>query len=236
MKIKVLAFTTIALMAASCIVQQPAKGSVEDYDYAVSGEVKALSASGGVDIIVDDALQPGEVRVRTNTDVIENVEVYIEGSTLCIKQTTSRLRPKVLEVRVPAYDYEGLAASGGSDITWRSCNVPVLTVAASGGAEVDIEANSYTITVSTSGGAGIEIWGSCRQLDVAASGGADVSAERLAAKHVTVSASGGADVEVYATESITVLASGGADVSYSGNPRIKDINTSGGADVERDND
>ena len=95
MKIKVLVFATIALMAASCIVQRPAKGSIEDYDYAVSGEVKALSTSGGVDIIVDDALQPGEVRVCTHTDMIENVEVYTKGSTLYIKQTTCRLRPKV---------------------------------------------------------------------------------------------------------------------------------------------
>lgn len=236
MKIKVLAFATIALMAASCIAQQLAEGSIEDYDYTVSGEVKALATSGGVDVIVDDTLQPGEVRVRTHTDVIESVEVYTKGSTLYIKQTTCRLRPKVLEVRVPDYDYESVAASGGSDITWHGCDAPVLTVAASGGADVDIEANSESITISTSGGADVEMWGSCRQLDVAASGGADVSTERLVAEHVTLSASGGADVEVHAVESITILASGGAEVTYSGNPRINDINISGGADVERDND
>lgn len=38
---------------------------------------------------------------------------------------------------MPDYGYESVAASGGSDIVWRSCNVPVLTVAASGGADVE---------------------------------------------------------------------------------------------------
>lgn len=236
MKINILTLTAITLLAASCIVQQPAEGAIEDYDYTVSGEITALSTAGGVDVIVDNTLQPGEVLVRTHTDVIENVEVCTKGSTLYIKQTTCRLRPRVLEVRVPDYGYESVAASGGSDITWRGCNVPILTVAASGGADVDIEANSESITISTSGGADVEMWGSCRQLDVAASGGSDVSTERLVAEHVTLSASGGADVDVHAVESITVLASGGADVTYSGNPRINDINISGGADVERDND
>lgn len=236
MKIRILAISVVALLVASCIVQQPAKGPVEDYNYAISGEVKALSTSGGVDVIVDSTLDPGRVRVRTNTDVIECVEIYTENSTLHIKQTTCKLRPKILEVYVPAYDYESVAASGGSDITWRGCNVPMLTVAASGGADVDIEANSDSITLSTSGGADVEIWGISRQFDVSASGGSDVSAKRLIAEHVTVSASGGADVEVYASKSITMLASGGADVSYSGNPAVKDINVSGGADVERDDD
>lgn len=217
MKIKAFTFTVIALLAVSCIVQQPAVGAIEEYDYTISSEVKALSTSGGVDVIVDNTLQPGEVRVRTHTDVIESVEVYTKGATLYIEQTTCKLRPKVLEVRIPDYGYESVAASGGSDIVWCDCNVPMLTVAASGGADV-------------------EICGSSRQLDVAASGGADVSTERLVAEHVTVSASGGADVEVHATKSITILASGGADVTYSGNPEIKDINVSGGADVERDDD
>lgn len=236
MKIKAFTFTLIALLAVSCIVQQPAVGAIEEYDYTISGEVKALSTSGGVDVIVDNTLQPGKVRVRTHTDVIESVEVYTKGATLYIEQTTCKLRPKVLEVRIPDYGYESVAASGGSDIVWCDCNVPMLTVAASGGADIDIEANSDSITLSTSGGADVEICGSSRQLDVAASGGTDVNTERLVAEHVTVSASGGADVEVHATKSITILASGGADVTYSGNPEIKDINVSGGADVERDDD
>lgn len=236
MKINILTLTAITLLAASCIVQQPAEGAIEEYDYTISGEVTALSTAGGVNVIVDNTLQPGEVFVRTHTDVIKDVEVYARNSTLYIKQTTCRLRPRVLEVRVPDYGYESVAASGGSDIVWRGCNVPTLTVAASGGADVDIEANSDSVTISTSGGADVEIWGSCRQLDVAASGGSDVSTERLVAEHVSVSASGGADVDVHAVESITVLASGGADVTFSGNPSIKDINATGGADVERDND
>ena len=113
MKIRILAISVVALLVASCIVQQPAKGPVEDYNYAISGEVKALSTGGGVDVIVDSTLDPGRVRVRTNTDVIESVEIYTENSTLHIKQTTCKLRPKILEVYVPAYDYRVAPTSHG---------------------------------------------------------------------------------------------------------------------------
>lgn len=172
--------------------------------------------SNGFNVIIDETIPHGEVRVLTNTDIFEYVEVEVIDNTLNLGMKPCNISTQTLEVRMPAYNLNSISASGGSDVEWNNCANETLAIAASGGADVDIN-------------------GQCQQLIVAASGGADIDLEELIAEDVSVAASGGADVHVHASKSLIVQASGGADVEYSGNPITKDINTSGGADVHADN-
>ncbi len=230
---RLLTILTATLCLASCtiVIGERAKGEIIEKTLTISDEPVALAISHGFDVVVDATLPRGEVRVTTHSDIMDMVDIRVEEATLNIKLKSTKLRAETLSVRVPEYDYNTVAISGGADLQWHDSKAKMLTVAASGGADVDIVTVSELVTLSVSGGADVELKGSSKQLSVAASGGADVDTSELKAENVEVSASGGADVDVYASNSLTVEASGGADVSYEGNPATKNINTSGAADV-----
>lgn len=223
------------LLFTSCInvisTQKFAEGAIEERTLPITEEITAIAASNGADVIVDPTLPASEIRVTTHTDIFDILEIKTSKGTIEIGLTSNSLRAKTFEVRIPILAYKDIAVSGGSDFTWDNCVAEELSIAASGGADVDITCNSSKINLAISGGADAEISGRCITLNVAASGGADANLDELMAENVNVSASGGADVEVYAIKSLTVEASGGADVAFSGNPEKRDINRSGGADV-----
>lgn len=226
---------TIALTSCINIISSTnlSEAPIEERTFPITEQVTAIAASHGADVIVDPTLAASEMRVTTHTDIFDILECDIKDETLSIGLTSDSLRAKTFEVRIPILAYKDIAVSGGSDFKWNNCVAEELSIAASGGADVDITSQSSKINLAISGGADAEISGRCITLVVAASGGADASLEELIANDVTVAASGGADVTVHATESLVVEASGGADVAYTGNPTTKDINRSGGADVYR---
>lgn len=222
----------VSIVLGSCSVMEFAKGEVIEKSFTISGEVNGIAVSDGFDVVVDPTMPHGEVRVITHTDVMDNVDIEVVGTTLNIDLNNWALRAKTLKVKVPAYDFNAIAVSGGADFEWHNCTVSALSVAASGGSDVEITANSEEIKITTSGGADLEIDGSCKHLTITASGGSDVDASKLRAEDVEVTTSGGADVDVYATNSLKAHASGGSDVRYGGNPTTKDIKESGGADIK----
>ena len=211
-------FTAIvALTLTSCItisgVSERASGPIEERIITIDGDIFALASSCGAYVVVDSSVPRGQVRVVTNSDIFDKLDIKVEESTLEIGlKPGNNLRSDTFEVYVPAYDYNTLAISSGSNFEWEGCSGEVLTIAISAGADAEID-------------------GTCQMLTVAASAGSDADLAELIAESVTVTASAGADVSVYATESLTIAASAGADVSFGGNPKHKDIHTSSGADV-----
>lgn len=209
--------TLVALASSSCIAIniKAAKGEVVGRNVAITEDITAVAASSGIDVIVDPTLPRGEVRILTHTDVQDLVVVEVEGSSLNIKLKSISLSTEVLKVFIPAYEFNAIATSAGSDFEWTCCDVPSLTVAASGGSDIEIK-------------------GRCKVLTATASSGADLDLEELIADNVTLAASSGSDAHVHATSSLTVNASSGADVTYSGNPEHTDINSSSGAGIRRE--
>lgn len=211
---RTIALSFALLSLTSCIISSPAKGPVEERTITTSEEITGIAVSGGLNVIIDEAIPYGQVRVLTNSDIFEYVEVEVVDNTLNLGMKSCPIRPEQLTLRIPAYNFNSIAASGGSDVEWNNCANETLAIAASGGADIEIK-------------------GVCTTLMATASGGADVDLDELIAEVVTASASGGADIQVYATKQLTVNASGGADVEYSSNPTSTNINTSGGAEVGR---
>ncbi|MBQ8493206.1 MAG: DUF2807 domain-containing protein [Alistipes sp.] len=229
---KLALLTLIVFTLSSCLTVKMATGEVVEQTMTIDGDIDALALSSGFDVIVDRSIPHGEVRIATHSDMFDKLDIYVKGTTLNISLNSHELQAKTLEVRIPEYAYNTLAISGGADFYWHGCTAPSFTLAASGGADVEMEGSFEELCIAASGGADLEISGITTTLRASASGGADLSLDELLAENVEVSASGGADVEVCALSSITVNASGGADVCYGGDPATKDIECSGGASVQ----
>lgn len=179
--------------------------------YPLNEDIVAIEVGDGVDVVVDSTLAKEELLVFSNKEDFSNFEMKVENGKLSVS-VKSVLIPKVYKVYVPAFNFEALTLSGGSDLEWDGCAVDKLAVVVSGGSDC-------------------EVAGHCNTLVVEASGGSDADLEDLLACDVTVEASGGSDVSVHATRTISVVASGGSDVYISGTPQISDWSVSGGADV-----
>ena len=179
--------------------------------YPLNEDIVAIEVGDGIDVVVDSTLAKEELLVFSNKEDFSNFEMKVENGNLSVS-VKSVLIPKVYKVYVPAFNFEALTLSGGSDLEWDGCAVDKLAVVVSGGSDC-------------------EVAGHCNTLVVEASGGSDADLEDLLACDVTVEASGGSDVSVHATRTISVVASGGSDVYISGTPQISDWSVSGGADV-----
>lgn len=229
---KLALFTLLVLSLSSCLTTKMATGEVLEQTMVIDGDINALSISSGFDVIVDRSIPHGEVHIATHSDMFDKLDIHVEGTTLSISLNSHELQAKTLEVRIPEYAYNTLAISGGADFYWHGCSVPSFTLAASGGADVEMEGGFEELCIAVSGGADVVISGFTTTLRASASGGADLSLDELLAENVELSASGGADVDVCALSSITANASGGADIRYDGDPATRDIECSGGASIQ----
>ena len=180
--------------------------------YPLNEDIVAIEVGDGIDVVVDSTLAKEELLVFSNKEDFSNFEMKVENGKLSVS-VKSVLIPKIYKVYVPAFNFEALTLSGGSDLEWDGCAVDKLAVVVSGGSDC-------------------EVAGHCNTLVVEASGGSDADLEDLLAGDVSVTASGGSDVSVHALRTISVSASGGSDVSITGTPQILAWDVSGGSDVE----
>ena len=179
--------------------------------YPLNEDIVAIEVGDGIDVVVDSTLAKEELLVFSNKEDFSNFEMKVENGKLSVS-VKSVLIPKIYKVYVPAFNFEALTLSGGSDLEWDGCAVDKLAVVVSGGSDC-------------------EVAGHCNTLVVEASGGSDADLEDLLAGDVSVTASGGSDVSVHALRTISVSASGGSDVYIAGTPQILGWDVSGGSDV-----
>ncbi len=240
MKKLIIVSIVVSFIATSCISITINKNLVRGEGEPVTelrsyeGDITGLAISSCVDVVLDNAIEPGTAQVTTSPNIMEYVELKVEGPLLCIGLNRDRsYHVDKLEVRVSPRLLSNFAISGGASL--ESGELVALDgdvmLAASGGADVDIYGNFEKLNVAASGGADIELCGSCDMLSVAVSGGCDASLDELVAEVAHVTASGGADLSLYATKEYHIQASGGADVRYILSEASVNLSSSGGADI-----
>ena len=204
------------LMLVSMLLLVGCGDSYYEFDnertYLLNEDIVAIEVGNGIDVVVDSTLAKEELLVFSNKEDFSAFEMKVENGKLSVS-VKSVLIPKVYKVYVPAFNFEALTLSGGSDLEWDGCAVDWLTVTLSGGSDC-------------------EVAGRCNTRAVVASGGSDADLEDLLAYDVTVVVSGGSDVSVHATRTISLSASGGSDVSITGTPKILGWDVSDSSDVE----
>jgi hypothetical protein len=103
----------------------------------------------------------------------------------------------------------------------------------SGAAKMDYSGNSTQFELSISGATKVKMKGSATTAIFEASGASNLDAENFIVKDVDIEASGVSNVTTNVTGSISAEISGGSTVRYTGNPVMKNIETSSGASIKR---
>ncbi|MDR1883938.1 MAG: DUF2807 domain-containing protein [Prevotella sp.] len=207
---------SIILSVLCCILSLGMSAQVVKEKKPVNSFSK-IAISGGVDVYFTQG-DSYSLEIETDAENMSKVEITVKNGGLELKSKDGKLFKKKTKVNayVSAPVLDAIAISGGSDFNAKELNGDgVLSIAASGGADVEIDRLNVN------------------EANFAFSGGSDCDVKSLKVKRLRISASGGSDtnIGIDSADEIIVSASGGSDLELSGKAKDITVNCSGGADV-----
>lgn len=235
---KTIQILPILLFVVAIFVAMPA-GASNSGSTRQTRDVKGfhgISVSNGVDLYITQK-NVEEVVVEADQDDLDKIITTVEGGILKIyirekswfKINWNNAKRKVY---VSVKELDKLYASAGADVVSESVlKLNKLDMDASSGSDIRLELEAGSLSADSSSGSDISLKGKVDILQVNASSGGDIDAGNLQSKKCRAGTSSGSDISIYVTDELNASASSGGDISYSGNPKIKDINESSGGDV-----
>lgn len=199
------------------------------------GSFNSIEAGGAVEVRVkQDAAT--SVKVETDENLFEYLDVYTEGNTLIVKPKQGfNLDPSdEIRVFVTAPVFKSLDASGASKIIGDSeVTGDELELSATGASEVNMNVKVSKLRTDLSGASTVELRGSSSKVSTEASGASHVRCRDLQTDETTLDLSGACNAEVHANKQLNIDASGASDVKYRGNASINQ-KSSGASSVEKE--
>jgi hypothetical protein len=200
-----------------------------------------VSVSSGIDLYLSQGTTEA-AKVVGDKELVEKIVLQKEGNHLTIrfKENTSwsglfRNRQGI-KVYLTFKNLDELSSSGGSDVyTQNTIKTNRLTLASSGGSDVDMNIVCKDISIKASGGSDVDLKGSATNMNLDISGGSDVDAEAFSVDYAKVHASGGSDADIRVNKALEADASGGSDVTFSGDASYKKTSSSKSGSVKRKN-
>ena len=198
------------------------------------GSFNNIEVGGAVEVRVkQDAAN--SVRVETDENLLEYLDVFTDGNTLVIQSKKGyNLRPsKAIIVYASAPQFRNLDVSGASKLIGESpLSGSELELGASGSSEIDLEVKVSKLQADISGASSIQLKGSSTLFDTEASGASTIRCLDLDTEETTLDLSGASNAEVTASKQLNIDASGASDVRYRGNANINQ-KSSGASSVKK---
>ncbi len=155
------------------------------------------------------------VEIQADDNLLQYVRTEVRNGVLHI-ETTRKISPSSLRVKVWAPEIDNLDISGVAKVT-----------------VTNIKASSFTL--DSSGASKVNLAGETEKLNIDVSGATKIDAENLRAVDANVDASGAAGVTVNVSRELRGDTSGAAKVLYVGTPTNVHKNTSGAGKVAQKN-
>lgn len=207
-------------------------GDVRSERRSVRG-IEAIEVNGSFDVFVKQGNQE-ELIVEADENLLDiiSTEVNSDG-TLLIKTKKSIRNAEKLNVFVTVRSLRAVHVSGAADLEAEGWfQTRDLLIASSGSANIKFpRLEAETVECRSSGSSDIYLAGSTGLLEASMSGSCDLKAAELEAYDCELNLSGSSDARVHASRSLVVNASGSSDVYCSGNPRSRNVQSSGSSDV-----
>jgi hypothetical protein len=219
-----------------------------DYVFATTidgsgNEIQIIRADSGFDSIEVSKTFVASITISDNFSVMleidENVEEYLdviqEGTTLKIRLDPSksyRIRNAVMHAEITMPELRELDLSGASaaHVLGLNSDIP-LKVNLSGASRLSGTINVASMELDVSGASDVDLLGASSNLDLSVSGASKIDFTNFITGDTKISASGASNVTLFCDGRLDVNASGASTVTYSGNPTLGDIDSSGGSRV-----
>lgn len=223
---KVFLLLALAAVFSSCNMfggkRVSGNGNIKTEERKVSS-FNSVEASGSVKVHIRQD-SSSSVKIETDENLMEYIEVYVTGSTLVIKEKDG-FNPdpsKDLIIYTAAPVYKSVDVSGSGDII--SDNIisggEPLELGVSGSGFINVQVTLPKVSTHVSGSGDVLLKGTAKEFDGSISGSGSIKAFDLVTDVTTLDLSGAAEAEVTANQKLDVNVSGSGDVKYKGNATV----------------
>ncbi|HEX8315431.1 MAG TPA: head GIN domain-containing protein [Flavisolibacter sp.] len=193
-----------------------------------------LDVSGAVTVRLKQDAASG-VRVETDDNLQEYLEVKVDGNTLHIRPRSGyNLDPsKDVIVYVSASKFNEIDLSGASNITSEgTITGDEIALHASGASEINMQLKVSKFTSELSGASTLKLAGNADKFSTDASGASKILCLDLTTQEANLDLSGASEAAVTAEKELNIDASGASNVEYRGNANINQ-KSSGASNVKK---
>lgn len=213
-----------------------------DTEFRLVSGFTEVGVTSGIDV---DVRQGAEFEVEVEADDTDDVITEVVGDTLRIYKDNSWhwysfgllsffIDDAPMKVTVTLPELTRIRTSGGSDVRGHGrFSGDNIELRSSGGSNITLDLQYDSIDARSSGGSTMHLSGSANRGMLTSSGGSRQSNDDLAIKDAELRSSGGSTLNVGVVEELQARASGGSNIRYEGDPMVRDIDESGGAEVIR---
>lgn len=227
----VLAFSSCHYMMGERI---RGNGHITSRDERV-GSFTSVDVGGAISVSIKQD-QNHSVKIETDENLMEFIEVFTEGNTLVIRPRRGyNLDPsRQVIAYVSAPVYKRIEVSGASKIIGENSisGSDELRLGASGASEIELEVDGGELVGDVSGASRLRLRGQVSLVDIHGSGASHVKAFDLVADEAIFDFSGASSADITANKSLRVDASGASHVRYRGNASVNS-HTSGASSISK---
>ncbi len=196
-----------------------------DYDY--------IHVAGSMDVHLEKGKE-GSITVTTDDNLHDLFEIRTEGRKLIIKTKKGVYykSKKGVHITVPFQDLAGVSLSGSGDIDSKDLiKADKFRTSVTGSGDVQLPLDARTTEVSVTGSGDLTLEGSTSELEVDVTGSGNFHGFNFNSESVDASVTGSGDADIVAHNDLKARVSGSGDICYKGNPKNKDLKTSGSGDI-----
>lgn len=175
-----------------------------------------------------------QLKINADENLIPLVESTVDNGELVIKFKDKISRKDKVKLFITADAYNQINMRAGAEFrTTSELKGDLLNLEVSAGSHGTLKANYNELKCDVSAGAGLTLTGRTAMATLMASSGSSLIAQELIAQKAVARGSSGASMNIVVTEELDAEMSSGASLTYSGNPVIKNINTSSGGNINK---
>lgn len=199
------------------------------------GDFNAIEASVGLNVFVKFGESSDDVEVVADQNLHEYIETEVVGGTLKITSRRSIRRAAAKDIFVSAGAIDEIRVSSAADLTGEGVLVAAgrLRLNLSSAADLDIEVQAGEIEIDVSSSAEAKLSGNARSLNANISSAGDLDADDLEVVDCTIDVSSAGDARVNVSGELRASASSAGHISYTGNPEVKEINSSSAGSISK---
>ena len=226
------ALAVLATTACNSVLGIEGSGVPETRGFAV-GRFDEIDISNTFDVEITVADGPPSVEVTVDDNLVDHLEVEVDGTTLSIGFQDGRYDPHVTPTAVVSVsELTALEVSGASAASVAGLDAADFELDVSGASLALVEGSMTNLAVAASGASSAVIEGVvANDVELDASGASDVDLSELTADEVAVDLSGASSANVGSVSTIDGVLSGASSLEASSDSDLS-VRTSGASIVD----
>jgi hypothetical protein len=192
---------------------------------------RAIAVQNAINLTISQG-SAEKVTVETDENLLPYLNTVVSGGELRISVKGNVNDAKVMNVYVTVKQLNELEVSSAAKVkSSGKIETGEMKIASSSGSAVTIELACSNLKINMSSGSAVVVSGSAQFISANGSSGSALVTSDMNAEKGELDASSGAAMVVKLTKEVKARASSGAGISVTGNPAIRDTDSSSGGGV-----